>query len=400
MGPSTWPSSTSWRGRQGAWPSLGGRDGGNGPRLGLRPQDQRIPQAELPVLAGKAAEFRGLGSRHAGPHPARLRKGDRGRAAACASTWNPTSTKICSWSFTGGCGSEYGAYPHLGIAIQAYLRDTDRDLADLLDWSRRKGLPVSIRLVKGAYWDYEVLRARQNGWDLPVYRSKAETDAAFERAGRMILRNHDIAYLACGSHNIRSIAAVLTLAREFGVPDDRYEFQVLYGMAEPIRKGLLKAVRPGEALLPLRHAGSRYGLSGAPPPRKQREPGVLAPDVRGRGGCRGAPSGPLGRGEKQQAAVHAGVEGARVAGKAGAFQELPSCRFHEEGGAGAFQEGDRPGASGAGDDVPPPHRRRRPDERGRLPFGKPGRSARGDRFRVPGGEGRGGSCHRGGPKEL
>ncbi len=71
--------------------------------------------------------------------------------------------------------------------------------------------------------------------------ARAETDAAFERACRLILRNHDIAYLACGSHNIRSIAAVLTMAREFGVPDDRYEFQVLYGMAEPIRKALLKA---------------------------------------------------------------------------------------------------------------------------------------------------------------
>jgi RHH-type proline utilization regulon transcriptional repressor/proline dehydrogenase/delta 1-pyrroline-5-carboxylate dehydrogenase len=136
--------------------------------------------------------------------------------------------------------SEYRSYPHLGIAMQAYLRETGRDLSLLLDWARHEGLTLAVRLVKGAYWDYEVLRARQNGWEMPVYTDKAETDAAFERHVRLLLRNHEIAYLACASHNIRSIAAALASAEEFGVPEDRYEFQVLYGMAEPIRRGLVK----------------------------------------------------------------------------------------------------------------------------------------------------------------
>ena len=136
--------------------------------------------------------------------------------------------------------SEYRAYPHLAIAMQAYLRDTGRDLSLLVDWARQEGLTLAIRLVKGAYWDYEVLRARQNGWEIPVYTDKAETDAAFERHVRMLLRNHEIASLACASHNMRSIAAVLAMAEELRVPRDRYEFQVLYGMAEPIRRVLLK----------------------------------------------------------------------------------------------------------------------------------------------------------------
>ncbi len=208
--------------------------------------------------------------------------------------------------------SEYGAYPHLGIAIQAYLRDTDRDLSDLLDWSRGKGLPVSVRLVKGAYWDYEVLRARQNGWDLPVYSNKTETDAAFERASQMILRNHDIAYLACGSHNIRLIAAALTMARVFGVPDDRYEFQVLYGMAEPIRKGLLKAsgrVRlycPCGKLVP----GMSYLV------RRLLEntanQGFLRRMFAERADAAELLQDPSGKGEKKQAAFHVGEEGACV----------------------------------------------------------------------------------------
>ena len=138
---------------------------------------------------------------------------------------------------------EFRDYPGLRLALQSYLKDTDRDLAALLSWARSENLPISIRLVKGAYWDYETVIARQNGWDIPVYTIKAESDAAFERHTRLILENHDICSYACGSHNIRSIAAAMEMAREIGVPAKRYEFQVLYGMAEPVRKGLLNVAK-------------------------------------------------------------------------------------------------------------------------------------------------------------
>ncbi len=134
-------------------------------------------------------------------------------------------------------------YPHLGVVLQAYLRDADRDLRELVDWAKEKGLPISVRLVKGAYWDYETVLAKQNGWNVPVYTLKADTDAAFERQARLILENHEICHFACASHNIRSIASVMENAREIGVPDDRYEFQVLYGMAEPVRNSLLQLAK-------------------------------------------------------------------------------------------------------------------------------------------------------------
>ncbi len=134
---------------------------------------------------------------------------------------------------------EFRHYPYLGVAIQSYLRDTDSDLAELLQWCKDEALPASIRLVKGAYWDYETVVAKQNGWPIPVYTVKAESDAAFERHTRMILENHAICHYACASHNIRSISAAMEMAIEMQVPDDKYEFQVLYGMAEPVRKGLL-----------------------------------------------------------------------------------------------------------------------------------------------------------------
>ena len=109
---------------------------------------------------------------------------------------------------------EYRDYPHIGIVLQAYLKDNDHDLADLLEWAEAHNTPISIRLVKGAYWDYETVKAKQNGWAVPVWTVKAESDAAFERQTRMILVKHHICHFACASHNIRTISAVLEIAAE------------------------------------------------------------------------------------------------------------------------------------------------------------------------------------------
>ena len=136
--------------------------------------------------------------------------------------------------------SEFKYYPHLGLAMQVYLKSSDQDIDHMLEWARQQHLPISIRLVKGAYWDYEIVIARQSGWPIPVYTNKAETDAAFERSAEKILRNHDFCHLACASHNVRSMCSVMELASALKVPDDRYEFQILYGMAEPFRNALLK----------------------------------------------------------------------------------------------------------------------------------------------------------------
>ena len=137
---------------------------------------------------------------------------------------------------------EYRDYPHIGIVLQAYLKDTDQDLAELLAWAKQNRTQISVRLVKGAYWDYETIKAKQNGWEIPVWTIKAESDAAFERQARLILENSEICHFACASHNIRTISAVMESAAELKVPESRYEFQVLYGMAEPVRKGILKVV--------------------------------------------------------------------------------------------------------------------------------------------------------------
>ncbi|MEK6234518.1 MAG: proline dehydrogenase family protein, partial [Planctomycetales bacterium] len=75
----------------------------------------------------------------------------------------------------------------VGIVVQAYLRDSERDLVALRDWAKQRGKPIWVRLVKGAYWDYETVIAGQHGWPVPVYSRKHNTDANYERLTRLMI---------------------------------------------------------------------------------------------------------------------------------------------------------------------------------------------------------------------
>ncbi|MGC1307879.1 MAG: L-glutamate gamma-semialdehyde dehydrogenase [Phormidesmis sp.] len=128
----------------------------------------------------------------------------------------------------------------IGITLQAYLRDSYQDLQDLIEWAKKRGTPLTIRLVKGAYWDQETITARQNHWPTPVYNHKSSTDANFERMTQLLLENHQVLYAAIGSHNVRSQAHALAIAKALNIPDRNIEFQVLYGMADTIATALVK----------------------------------------------------------------------------------------------------------------------------------------------------------------
>ena len=134
---------------------------------------------------------------------------------------------------------EFRDWPHVGIAIQAYLTDTEADLRALLDWAKNvRKCPVWIRLVKGAYWDYETVVAAQNHWPVPVFTKKWQSDANFEKLTEFLLANVDWLVPAFGSHNIRSISHAMAVAEKLGVPPRRYEFQMLYGMADAIKEAI------------------------------------------------------------------------------------------------------------------------------------------------------------------
>ncbi len=127
-------------------------------------------------------------------------------------------------------------WPHVGIVVQAYLRSGMKDAERLRAIAKQRGAPLGIRLVKGAYWDFETVQARQQGWECPVFSEKAATDVSYEQISRFLLQNIDHLSPAFGSHNLRSLANALILARELKTPERAYEVQMLYGMAEPERK--------------------------------------------------------------------------------------------------------------------------------------------------------------------
>jgi RHH-type transcriptional regulator, proline utilization regulon repressor / proline dehydrogenase / delta 1-pyrroline-5-carboxylate dehydrogenase len=126
----------------------------------------------------------------------------------------------------------------LGMTIQAYLRDSERDLKGLIEWAKERGYPLTVRLVKGAYWDQETIHAIQKDWQQPVFNDKISTDANYEILTRLLLENHDSLYAAIGSHNVRSQAYAIAIAKELKIPRRRFECQVLYGMGDKLAKAI------------------------------------------------------------------------------------------------------------------------------------------------------------------
>ncbi len=147
--------------------------------------------------------------------------------------------------------SEFRSGPTAAVAIQAYLRDAQKDLTALIQWARERKRRIGVRLVKGAYWDSEIAWAKQKGWPIPVFLDKAETDANYERLTRLLLENHDIVDAAFGSHNIRSLAHAIVLAKGLGIPNHGYEIQMLYGMGEPVRKAVIQNGQRVRVYLPV-----------------------------------------------------------------------------------------------------------------------------------------------------
>ena len=131
-------------------------------------------------------------------------------------------------------GEDEFADLEVGAVIQAYLKDSRDDLADLVAFSSQRRKPITVRLVKGAYWDTETVIANAEGWPVPVYEDIDETEANYERCVRLLHDHRGHVRAAFGSHNLRSLAYAVVTGRERGIPDSGYELQMLYGMAPAV----------------------------------------------------------------------------------------------------------------------------------------------------------------------
>jgi RHH-type proline utilization regulon transcriptional repressor/proline dehydrogenase/delta 1-pyrroline-5-carboxylate dehydrogenase len=133
---------------------------------------------------------------------------------------------------------EFATWPHLGIVVQAYLKNAGADVDRLLALVDRRGTPITIRLVKGAYWDYEVVLAGLSGVACPVFTRKGQTDANYERLIGRLLHERERLHAAFGTHNLRSIGVALAHAERLGLAPGAFELQMLYGMADAERNAV------------------------------------------------------------------------------------------------------------------------------------------------------------------
>ncbi|MFH1416394.1 MAG: 2-oxoacid:acceptor oxidoreductase subunit alpha, partial [Elusimicrobiota bacterium] len=128
---------------------------------------------------------------------------------------------------------------NFGIAIQAYLEDSYEDVSDLVDFAKINNRTFTLRLVKGAYWEYENLISEYYGWESPVFGKKHETDLNYELIINLLFENKHLIKPAIATHNIRSMAVALAIADKYGATPEEFEFQILYGMGEAMKKALI-----------------------------------------------------------------------------------------------------------------------------------------------------------------
>jgi proline dehydrogenase len=130
--------------------------------------------------------------------------------------------------------------PSAGIVLQAYLRESPQRLREVLEWARAtpRAQPLTVRLVKGAYWDHEVVEARQHGWGVPVFEDKAESDRNFEALSRALIDAKPLVRTAIASHNLRSVSHAIAYNRLTGGDDGDVELQVLRGLGDDLQDAL------------------------------------------------------------------------------------------------------------------------------------------------------------------
>ena len=134
---------------------------------------------------------------------------------------------------------EFASQPACGLALQAYLKDARRTWPGS---SPGHGSIVAGRPSGSSKAHTGITRrviAQQRRWPVPVFAHKAETDANFEKLSLMLLENEEAVEAAFGTHNVRSIAYVLAQAERLGLDRRSFEFQMLYGMADPIKGAVL-----------------------------------------------------------------------------------------------------------------------------------------------------------------
>lgn len=109
----------------------------------------------------------------------------------------------------------------IGTVIQTCLKRAEGDIRTL------NALGVRVRLVKGAYREPRTV----------AYQQKSEVDAAFVDLMRLLM--DEGTYPAIATHDPIMVETAKAYARSKGYANDRFEFQMLYGIRRDLQSALV-----------------------------------------------------------------------------------------------------------------------------------------------------------------
>ncbi|HKU98741.1 MAG TPA: bifunctional proline dehydrogenase/L-glutamate gamma-semialdehyde dehydrogenase PutA [Vineibacter sp.] len=130
---------------------------------------------------------------------------------------------------------QLAAWEGFGLAVQAYQKRA----VGVIDWldalARATRRSLSVRLVKGAYWDTEIKRTQEEGLDdYAVFTRKALTDVSYLACAKRMLDARGL-YPAFATHNAHTVATLVEWAGE----RRDFEFQRLWGMGDGLYDDLV-----------------------------------------------------------------------------------------------------------------------------------------------------------------
>ncbi len=124
-----------------------------------------------------------------------------------------------------------------GVVVQAYQRRATAVIKHLVTTAQNAERKITVRLVKGAYWDMEIKRAQELGLSsYPVFTRKEHTDVSFLACARLLFMAGDCVFPQFATHNAHSAAAMMEMAGD----NRHYEFQRLHGMGQSLHIDLVQ----------------------------------------------------------------------------------------------------------------------------------------------------------------
>lgn len=139
---------------------------------------------------------------------------------------------------------ELAGWDGFGCAVQAYQKRAPYVIDWLVALARKYNRKITIRLVKGAYWDSEIKWAQERGLNgYPVFTRKAATDVSYIACVHKLLASTDVVYSQFATHNAYTVAMVLELAERYSCSN--FEFQCLHGMGDALYLPTIDTARLG-----------------------------------------------------------------------------------------------------------------------------------------------------------